>query len=437
MGPDALALIPGARPLTRSRDTEHPFRQDSDFHYLTGFDHPNALAVFCTGKAPAYTLFVEARDPERETWDGPRPGVEGAAAEYGAERAFAVDDFREQFGELLKGARRIFHTPGRDAELDALVFAATDALLLASRSLAPATEAIHDPRRILHEMRLFKNPAELEIMRRAAAITHEAHLEAARLAFEGRMEYEVEAALAHGFRSRGAAGPAYGSIVAGGAGATILHYVANDKPLVDGELLLVDAGCELEGYASDVTRTYPVGGSFTPAARALYDVVCEAQREAVAACRPGSTLPDVHRAALNVLVRGMLELRLLEGAADEIIEKERYRRYYMHGTSHWIGLDVHDVGSYGDKEAPRPLEPGMVFSVEPGLYVRTDDKQAPEALRGMGVRIEDDIVITEAGCENLNQALPKAPQEVEALVRAGEGPGDTVGAEGASAAARA
>lgn len=420
MGPDALALIPGARPRTRSRDTEHPFRQDSDFHYLTGFDHPNALAVLRSGEAPAYTLFVEERDPERETWDGPRPGVLGAVADYGAEQAFPAREFREQFDELLKGARRIFHTPGRDAELDSLVFAAADALSLASRSMAPTPEAVHNPAQILHEMRLFKTPAEIEIMRRAAAITHEAHREAARLAFAGRMEYEVEAALAYGFRSRGAAGPAYGSIVAGGAGATILHYVANDKPLQDGELLLVDAGCELEGYASDVTRTYPVGGAFTPAARALYDVVLEAQREAVAACRPGATLQEVHRAALNVLVQGMLELRLLEGAPDEIIEKERYRRYYMHGTSHWIGLDVHDVGAYGDKKTPRPLARGMVFSVEPGLYVRADDEQAPEALRGMGVRIEDDIVITEAGCENLNQALPKAPQEIEALVRAGE-----------------
>lgn len=419
LGDGGVAIVQGARPVRRSNDTEYPFRQDSDFHYLTGFDYPNAVAVFRSG-GPGYTLFVEPRDAEAETWNGYRPGVEGALREHGADRAHPVAELPQRLPAMLAGCRRLYHALGRDAALDAQIVGLAETLRLRSRDGENPPEAIADPRDILHEMRLRKEPGELELLRRAAAITAEAHREAAALAWPGRFEYEMEAQLLCGFRSRGAAGAAYGSIVGGGPRATTLHYVQNDQPLAGGEVVLVDAGCELEGYASDVTRCYPVGGRFAPAQRAIYDLVLESQRAALEAVRPGATLPAVHQAALAVLARGMIELGLLQGTPEQVIEQKRYTRYFMHGTSHWIGLDVHDVGAYAQQGAPRRLEAGMVFSVEPGLYVPQDDAEAPAELRGIGIRIEDDVVVTSAGCENLNAAIPKEAPAVEAWVQAGE-----------------
>jgi Xaa-Pro aminopeptidase len=306
---------------------------------------------------------------------------------------------------------------GRDAALDARLVDVLEQMRLRSRLGLEPAEALVDPRRILHEMRLRKDPAELDVMRRAAAISAEAHREAARRARDGVFEFELAAVLDYTFRRRGASGPAYESIVGGGRHATILHYVANDQKLVDGELVLVDAGCELEGYASDVTRTYPVGGSFRGAARAVYEVVLEAQLEALAVARPGATLEDVHAAALRRLTAGMVDLGLLEGDVDGLVAREAYRPYYMHRTSHWLGLDVHDVGTYAADGRPRPLEPGMVFTIEPGLYVPVHDAKAPSELRGIGVRIEDDVAVTAAGHENLTAAIPKHPADVESWMR--------------------
>ncbi len=417
MGPGAVAVVQGARLVTRSADTEFPFRQDSDFHYLTGFDHPHALAVLRTDGGPAYTLFVEPRDRAAETWTGYRPGVEGAVADYGADEAHRADAFDGQLPGLLERAQRLFHTLGRDAKLDARIAEILDTMRLRSRlGLVPAAEIV-DPRRVLHEMRLRKEPAEIEIMRRAAAISAEAHREAARLAEAGRFEYELEAALLHQFRRNGAAGPAYASIVGSGRNATVLHYIRNDQKLSNGELVLIDAGCELDGYASDVTRTYPVGGSYSGAARALYEVVLEANLAGFALARPGATLPEIHQATTRKLVEGMLELGLLAGTVDDLIQSEAHRRYYMHNTSHWLGLDVHDVGAYAVDGKPRVLEAGMVFTIEPGLYVTADDESAPAALRGVGVRLEDDVAITVSGCENLTATIPKHPADVEAWVR--------------------
>jgi Xaa-Pro aminopeptidase len=251
-------------------------------------------------------------------------------------------------------------------------------------------------------------------MRRASAITAEGHRDAARLAHGGRFEYELEAALNYAFRRRGSAGPAYATIVGGGRNATVLHYVTNDQPLRDGDLVLIDAGCELEGYASDVTRTYPVGGRFDGAAREVYEVVLEAQRRALEAARPGATLASIHALAVRALVEGMVSLGLLAGDVDDLVAREAYKPWYMHNTSHWLGLDVHDVGAYRVGGEPRPLEPGMVFTIEPGLYVRADDESAPARLRGIGVRIEDDVLVTAGGCENLSQMLPRRPDDVEA-----------------------
>jgi Xaa-Pro aminopeptidase len=416
MGPDAVAIFLGARNVTRSRDTDYPFRQDSDFWYLTGFDHPNAVAVLRTDGGPAYTLFVEPRDREMEIWNGYRPGVEGARRDFEADEAWPHGEFLSKLPELIRGARRIHHVLGRDGAVDAKLTETLEALRLRSRQGVDPAEAIVDPRSITHGLRLLKEPAELDIMRRASVISREGHEAAARLAIPGNYEFELEAAIEYAFRRRGARGPAYTTIVGGGNNATVLHYVRNDQKLQDGELVLVDAGCELEGYASDVTRTYPVGGRFTGPGRALYEVVLAAQQAALAQCQPGKTLPEVHDAAVRVLVAGLLELQLLEGDLEELIAREAYRSYYMHSTSHWLGLDVHDVGSYKVGGAPRVLEPGIVFTVEPGLYVSAELERADARFRGIGVRIEDDVAITPGGHENLTAGIPKDPDELEALV---------------------
>ncbi len=419
MGPGAVAILLGTGLVTRSRDTEFPFRQDSDFWYLTGFDHPNAVAVLRTDGGPAYTLFVEPRDRERETWTGFRPGTEGALRDYEADEAYPRDELAKRLPDIIRGTKRIYHVLGRDAALDAQIIDTLETLRLRSRQGVDPADAIIDPRSIVHPMRLFKDAAEIDIMRRAAAISREAHENAARLAWPGAYEYELEAALEYTFRRRGAHGAAYTTIVGGGNNATILHYVRNDQRLRDRELVLIDAGCELEYYASDVTRTYPIGGRFEGPGRALYEVVLAAQKAALEACRPGATLPSVHDAAVRSIVEGLLALSLLEGDAAELVASEAHRPYYMHWTSHWLGLDVHDVGSYQVDGEPQVLECGLVFTVEPGLYVAPDAEAADPAFRGIGVRIEDNVAITADGHENLTAAIPKDLDDVEALVRAG------------------
>jgi Xaa-Pro aminopeptidase len=416
MGPDAVAILLGAGMITRSRDTEYPFRQDSDFWYLTGFDHPNAVAVLRTDGGPAYTLFVEPRDRDLEIWTGFRPGVDGAVADYAADEAHPIQEFRDRIPELLRKARRLYHAPGRDPAVDAVVFATLENMRLRSRQGGEPAEAIIDPRSITHPMRLFKEPGELDVMRRAAAISREAHESAAALAWPGAFEYELEAAIEYTFRRRGARGAAYTTIVGGGRNATVLHYVRNDQKLREDELVLIDAGCELQGYASDVTRTYPVGGRFSGPGRALYEVVLAAQHAALERCRPGETLPSIHEAAVRKIVEGLLALGLLEGDAAELVAREAHRPFYMHSTSHWLGLDVHDVGSYQVDGQPRRLEPNQVFTVEPGLYVAEDAEVADPRFRGIGARIEDDVVVTAEGHENLTAGIPKDPDEVEALV---------------------
>jgi Xaa-Pro aminopeptidase len=417
MGEGSVALLQGARLAIRSHDTQYPFRQDSDFWYLTGFDHPQAVAVLRTDGGAPYTLFVEPRNREAETWTGYRPGTEGAKRDYGADEAFEIGDFEKELPDLLSKARQIYHVLGRQTDLDAKIAKILgDMRLLSREGLEPAS-VIADPRNLLHEMRLRKEGTELDIMRRAAAITAEAHSEAARLIGEGRFEYEVAAVLEYTFRRLGASGPAYTTIVGGGPNATTLHYTANDKQLGRGELVLIDAACELEGYASDVTRTYPVDGSMEGAARALYEVVLTAQEASLGACRPGATLDEIHDAAVRSLVEGLVALGLLEGNVDELIAEDAHRRYYMHRTSHWLGLDAHDVGTYTVGGKPRVLEPGMVFTVEPGLYIAEDDESASAEFRGIGIRIEDDVVITDDGFENLTAAIPKRPADLEAWMR--------------------
>jgi Xaa-Pro aminopeptidase len=416
MGPDTVAVLLGASLATRSRDTQFPFRQDSDFLYLTGFDHPGAIAVLRTTGEPEYTLYVEPRDREMEVWNGYRPGVEGARRDYAADEAHPNHVFESHIPELLRKARRVHHVLGRNPAVDARMFEVLESMRLRSRQGPEPADSFVDPRTLVHEMRLFKEPGELDVMRRAAAITAEGHQAAARLALPGAFEYELEAALLHAFRRRGASGPAYTPIVGSGVSATVLHYVRNDQKLADGELVLIDAGCELEGYASDVTRTYPVGGRMSGPGRELYEVVLAAQLAALDRCRPGATLPEIHDTVVRRLVEGLLALGLLEGDPQELVAREAHRRFYMHSTSHWLGLDVHDVGGYRVGGEPRRLLPGQVFTVEPGLYVSKDDEQVDPRFRGIGIRIEDDVVITPDGHENLNAAIPKAPDELESLV---------------------
>jgi Xaa-Pro aminopeptidase len=416
LGPDAIAVFQGASMAPRSRDTEYPFRQDSDFWYLTGFDHPNAIALLRTDGGPEYTLYVEPRNRELEIWNGYRPGVEGALEDYGADEAYPQAEFLDRLPELVRRTKRIYHLLGRSSEIDRAITSTLDGMRVRSRNVGTPADAIVDPRSIVHEMRLYKEPAELDIMRRASAISREAHEAGAKLAKSGAYEYEIEAVIEYTFRRLGARGAAYTTIVGGGSNATVLHYVTNSEKLRDHEMVLVDAGCELEGYASDVTRTYPIGGRFTAAGRAIYDVVLAAQRAGIDQCAPGKTLVDVHAASVRAIVEGLVDLKLLSGDVDDLIAKEAYRHFYMHKTSHWLGLDTHDVGNYGPDGNHRPLESGMVFTVEPGIYVAADNEDANAEFRGIGVRIEDDIAITQDGCENLTEAIATDPEDVEALV---------------------
>jgi Xaa-Pro aminopeptidase len=411
---EGVALLPGGRLATRSNDVEYVFRQRSNLLYLTGWEQPEAAAVL-TGER--FTLFVQPRDPDAETWTGRRPGTEGAVDGYAADEAFPFSELRERLPAVLENAPRLYHTFGLDPQLDESVLEALKHVRGRSRAGITAPAEIVDPCSILHEMRLRKDEEELAIMRAAADISREAHHAAARQCREGAREYELEAEIAHVFRKRGGAGPAYPPIVGSGDNATILHYIENRDRLRAGQLVLIDAGVELHGYASDVTRVYPVGGRFEGIGRDVYAAVLDAQEKAVRAVRPGATLTEIHDVALRSLTEALVELGSLEGEVDGLIESEAYKPFYMHSTSHWLGLDVHDVGDYRVEGKPRALEAGMVFTIEPGLYFGCREQKCPEALRGIGVRIEDDVVVTEEGCEVLSRDIPKRIDDVEAWMR--------------------
>jgi Xaa-Pro aminopeptidase len=409
----SLALFAAAPVAIRTGDTEYRYRQDNDFHYLTGFPEPEALCLLDTGGAERFVMFVRPRDPDRETWTGRRFGVDGARERFGAEAAHTVDRFDELFPKLLDGRERLFVTLGRDERLNQRVLEhVRRSQATRDRTGAPAL-ALFPPNDVLHDMRLHKRPEEIERMRRAAAISAVAHREALGLARPGVNEQEIEAAIDYAFRRLGATGPAYPSIVASGANATILHYIDNDRRLESGDLLLIDAGAEYDHYCADVTRTYPVGGKFGDDARRVYDVVLAAQKAAIDTVAPGATFEDVHDAALRVLVDGLLSLGALSMPAAAAIEKAAYRPFFMHRTSHWLGMDVHDVGKYRLDDKPRVLAPGMVLTVEPGLYFSESVDGAAARYRGIGVRIEDDVLVTEGGHEVLTAEIPKQAADLE------------------------
>ena len=411
-----IALVPAAPVAVRNNDVTYDYRQNSDFYYLTGFGEPESLLLLTTAHPRhVFVLFVRPRDREREIWEGPRAGRGGAARMLGADAAYPIGELQERLPEYLADAGRLFYRVGVDRELDDTVFRALDRLRGRIREGVSAPRVIVDPGLILHDLRLRKSAFEVEKMQEAADITRQAFADAMRATRPGLYEYQVEAELLRAFRTAGAE-PAYGCVVASGPNATILHYRENRRRMGRGDLLLIDAGAERDYYASDVTRTFPVGGIFSGEQRALYEVVLDAQQAAIEKAGPGLSLKDVHDTAVKELVRGLIKLGLLKGRVETAVRTGAYRQFYMHRTSHFVGMDVHDVGDYYLERKPRPLRPGMVFTVEPGLYVARN-AGVDSRWRGIGIRIEDDLLVTAGGCRNLTADIPKQASEIERLLR--------------------
>jgi Xaa-Pro aminopeptidase len=416
MDQKSVAIIPGAREATRSNDTQYRFRQDSDFYYLTGFEEPDSIAVIAPGREHKYTLFVRPRDPEQEIWVGHRAGVEGAKSDFGADESFPIAEFPEKLEDILDGAEKLYYRLGVNADLDNTIIRQIAQMRAMNRKPIHPPRMIIDSATIVHEMRVFKSPEEIELMQKAADIAAEAHVEAMKAVRPGMKEYEVEALIEQIFRRHGAAGPSYTSIVGAGVNATVLHYINNDGELKDGELLLVDAGAEYKGYASDITRTFPINGRYSKAQREIYDLVLETQMSCVEMVRPGVTHDELKSHSVEMLTEGMVKLGLLKGKPADLIEEEKYKQFYMHGLGHLLGIDVHDVGIYYYDKQSRALEPGTVMTVEPGIYVAPDTKDIPEQYLGIGVRIEDDVLCTSNGPRVLTTKVPKQADEIEALM---------------------
>ncbi|MBR9885753.1 MAG: Xaa-Pro aminopeptidase [Oceanospirillales bacterium] len=413
----SVALVAGASLATRNRDAEYPFRQNSDFYYLTGFNEPDALLLLKPGREEGrVVLFCPPRDPAMEIWTGYRAGPEGCVERFGADQAFNLDALDEQMPVLLDGARRLYYALGSDDALDIRVRGWLNAVRAKARLGAEAPEELVLLDNILHEMRLFKDEEELIIMRRAAQISAQAHCEAMKSAASAGFEYRLESTIVNHCMNAGARFQAYSPIVGGGENACILHYIENDAPLNDGDLVLIDAGCELDCYASDITRTFPVNGRFSPEQRALYELVLKTNEACIESIRPGLPWNEVHDLSVRLLTEGLVELGLLDGEVDVLIESGAYKEFYMHRIGHWLGMDVHDVGNYKVNGQWRPLEPGMVMTVEPGLYVSPTNERVEPRWRGIGIRIEDDVVVTEQGCEVLTVGVPKAVADIEALM---------------------
>ncbi len=415
-----IAIIPTAPEVARNADTHYDYRHDSNFYYLSGFTEPEAVLVLIAGTGesdePQSILFCREKNLEREIWDGHRYGPDAAQEQFGFDAAYPVEQLDEKLTELIGNQPALFYPLGLDAVWDQRILRLRGAVQEKVRSGIRAPDQIRDVRALLNEMRLFKDSHELDIMRRAAAISTAAHRRAMRFTRPDMFEYQVEAELLHEFCSHGARHPAYTSIVAGGANACVLHYVGNNARLRDVDLLLIDAGCELDGYASDITRTFPVGGKFSAEQKDVYEIVLAAQAAAIAAAKPNQTWSAPHDAALRVLAQGFIDLKLCHGSVDAVLESESYKQFYMHRTGHWLGMDVHDVGDYKIGDDWRPLLPGMVLTVEPGCYIRPADN-VPMSLWNIGIRIEDDVVITDKGNEVLTDAAPKTVADIEALIK--------------------
>jgi len=418
IGPEAVAIVRSLPERVRNGDVHHRFRQHSDVFYLTGFTEPQTTLVLRPGaEQERVVMFVRPRDAEAEVWDGRRAGVEGARERYGADAAYPAAELPQRLPDLLANREELHFALGLDEGMDRLVTGTIARLRRTERKGARPPRAVIDPRIALHELRLIKGPEELATLRKAAAITTEAHLAAMAAGRPGVFEHELEALIHYTFRRRGGMGPGYGTIVGAGENATILHYIDNACAIADGDLVLVDAGCEYGHYTADITRTWPASGRFSPAQRTIYELVLATQKEAIAMAVPGATIDQLYDHCVRKLTEGMVELGLLQGPASARIEDQAFKKHFMHGVSHWLGLDVHDAGTYMPGGKARPLAPGMVITVEPGLYITADGQDVPEELRGIGVRIEDDVLITAGGNEVLTAACPKEIADVEAACR--------------------
>ncbi|HIK74564.1 MAG TPA: Xaa-Pro aminopeptidase [Alcanivorax sp.] len=418
MEPNSIAILAAAPERTRNRDVEHPYRQDSDFWYLSGFPEAEAVMVLLPGREHGeYVLFCRERDRAREIWNGYRAGPEGAVAEYGADDAFPINDIDDILPGLVEGRERVYYDLGRDAGFDSRLMGWINTIREQVRSGAQPPGEFVALSHLLHDMRLFKSKAEADLMRQAAQISAGAHVRAMQAVRPGLYEYQLEAEYLHEFMRHGARSPAYPSIVGGGANGCILHYIENSAPLKDGDLVLVDAGCELHNYASDITRTFPVNGKFSGEQRALYELVLASQYAAIEATHTGNHWNVPHETVVRILTEGLVDLGLLAGHVDDLIEEQSYQRFFMHRTGHWLGLDVHDVGDYRIGGEWRQLEPGMTLTVEPGLYIAPDDDTVEDRWRGIGIRIEDDVLVTKEGCDVLTRDVPKNIDDIEALMR--------------------
>lgn len=419
MVPNSIAILPAAAVALRNRDVEHPYRQDSDFQYLSGFGEPEAVMALIPGRAHGeYVLFCRERDPLRELWDGLRAGQEGAIRDFGADDAFPISDIDDILPGLIEGRDRVYTAMGSHPEFDRHLMEWVNQIRSKANLGAQPPKEFVALDHLLHDLRLYKSTAEIKVMREAAAISARAHTRAMQAARPGLYEYSLEAELDYEFRRGGARLPAYGSIVAAGRNTCILHYQDNNAPLRDGDLVLIDAGCEIDCYASDITRTFPVNGVFSSEQRAVYEIVLQAQEAALAEIAPGKHWNLAHEATVRVITAGLVRLGLLEGDVDTLIAAEAHRGFYMHRAGHWLGLDVHDVGEYKVGGEWRVLEPGMALTVEPGIYISPQNEQVAKKWRGIGVRIEDDVVVTRTGCEVLTSGVPKAIDDIEALMAA-------------------
>ncbi len=418
MGKDSIAILPSATEKIRNKDVEYPYRQESDFLYLSGFSEPESVLVFIPGrKHGEFILFCRERDREKENWHGYRAGQEGAVETYGADDSFPIDDIDDILPNLLEDKNAVYYSFGRDIGFDHRVIEWVNHIRKGARGGSHSPNEFIDLEHLLHEMRLFKSRSEIRLMKHAAKISVSAHKRALLACKPGLHEYSIEAEYLHEF-SRSNAEPAYSSIVGSGTNACILHYTENKAKLIDGDLLLIDAGAEYQGYASDISRTFPVNGKFSKSQLALYQIVLDAQYAAIRAVKPGNNWNDPHKAAVRVITRGLIKLGILKGTLASLIKKEAYKQFYMHRTGHWIGMDVHDVGDYKVDDQWRLLEPGMVLTIEPGLYIAPDAKGVAKRWKGIGIRIEDDVLVTKAGHDVLTEKLVKEPADIEALMAA-------------------
>lgn len=417
MAPASAAIIFAAPEVARNADSEYPYRQNSDFWYFTGFNEPEAVLLLIKSdeKHQHSVIFNRVRDLTAEIWFGRRLGQQAAPAALGVDRALPFDEIDTQLHVLLNGLDVVYHAQGQYDYADKLVFSALTTLRQGTRQGFIAPPTLTDWRPWVHEMRLFKSPAEIDVMRRAGEITALAHTRAMQTCRPGMFEYQLEGEIHHEFTRHGARYPSYNTIVGSGDNACILHYTENETQMRDGDLVLIDAGCEYQGYAGDITRTFPVNGKFTEPQRAIYDIVLASQRRALELFAPGRSIREVNEEVVRIMVSGLIKLGILKGDVETLIAEQAHRQFYMHGLSHWLGLDVHDVGDYGSTDRGRPLQPGMVLTVEPGLYI-APDANVPHAYRGIGIRIEDDLLITENGNENLTAGVVKDADAIEALM---------------------